>query len=281
MTSGEPEPAKDDDWRSLNRANWDERVLIHRAVPFYDVARIRDGNARMNAIEEAELGAVTGLRILHLQCHFGHDSLILASRGADVTGLDFSAPAIAAARENAAALGLKACFVLSDIYAARQAIPQPASFDLVYTTWGTICWLPDVAEWARIIAHFLRPGGRLYFADMHPAAYMFDDMVPGADGKPGLFAPYFTSAPLVIEDPDDYADPEARLTNQRTVQWMHPLSTIIGGLLDAGLRLDWMHEHPRITWKAFAHLVRDEDECWTWPDQPWFPLSVSMSMTRV
>lgn len=269
-----------EDWRALNRANWDERVPVHRAVPFYDVERIRPGTARMNAIEEAELGSVAGLRVLHLQCHFGHDSLILASRGADVTGLDFSAPAIEAARENAAALGLNARFVLSDIYAARDAIPEPAAFDLAYTTWGTICWLPDVAEWARIIAHFLRPGGRLYFADMHPAAYVLDDVAPGLDGRPGWFAPYFGAEPLVIDDPRDYADPDARLGNRRTVQWMHPLSTVIGSLLEAGLRLDWLHEHPRVTWQAFAQLVEDADGCWTWPDRPWFPLAVSLSMTR-
>ncbi len=269
-----------DDWRALNRANWDERVSIHRAVPFYDIERIRDGSGRMNAIEEAELGLVAGLRVLHLQCHFGHDSLILASRGADVTGLDFSPAAIAAARENVGALGLDARFVLSDIYAAREAIPEPASFDLVYVTWGTICWLPDIAEWARIVAHFLRPGGRFYFADMHPTAYVLDDASPGTQGMPGWFAPYFTPDPLVLDNPDDYADPGARLANQRTVQWMHPLADILGGLLEAGLRLDWLHEHPRVTWRAFAQLVEDADGCWTWPDKPWLPLAVSLSMTR-
>lgn len=276
----DPAPSTDEDWRALNRANWDERVPVHRAAPCYDMELIRPGTARMNAIEEAELGPVAGLRVLHLQCHFGHDSLILASRGADVTGLDFSVPAIEAARGNAQALHLKARFVLSDIYAAREAIPEPASFDLVYTTWGTIGWLPDVAEWARIVAHFLRPGGRLYFADMHPAALVLDDTSPGLDGRPGWFAPYFEASPLVIDDPRDYADPDARLRNQRTVQWMHPLSTIIGSLLDAGLRLDWLREHPRVTWKAFDQLVEDADGCWTWPDRPWFPLSVSLSMTR-
>ena len=147
MTS--PEPPAHESWRALNRANWDERVPVHRAVPFYDVERIRGGTARMNAIEEAELGPVAGLRILHLQCHFGHDSLILASRGAEVTGLDFSAPAVDAARENAKALALDARFVLSDIYAARQAIPKPAAFDLVYVTWGTPGLTHEIAQVAQ------------------------------------------------------------------------------------------------------------------------------------
>jgi SAM-dependent methyltransferase len=269
-----------DDWRALNRANWDERVAIHRALPGYDARRIRDGTARLNAVEEAEIGPVAGLRVLHLQCHFGHDSLILASRGADVTGLDFSAPAIAAAREDAESLGLKARFVLSDVYAARQAIPKPASFDLVYATWGTVCWLPDIAEWARIVAYFLRPGGRFYFADAHPAAYVFDDMAPGPAGKPGWFAPYFAAAPIVVDEPCDYADPDARLENRRTVQWLHPLSAIIGSLLEAGLRLDRLHEHPRVAWKMFSQLAQDGDGCWTWPDRPWFPLAVSLLMTK-
>ena len=272
--------AMNEDWLALNRANWDERVPVHRAVPYYDVERIRRGAARMNAIEEVELGPVAGLRVLHLQCHFGRDSLILASRGADVTGLDFSAPAIDAARGDAASLGLDARFVLSDLYDARKAIPEPASFDLVYVTWGTVCWLPDLTEWARIVAYFLRPGGRLYFADMHPTAQVLDDAVPGPDGRPGWFAPYFGSGPIVIDDPRDYADPDARLRNQRTVQWIHPLSVLIGSLLTAGLRLDWLREHPRVTWKAFAQLAEDADGCWVWPDRPWFPLAVSLSMTR-
>ena len=272
------------DWRALNQANWDERVAIHRAVPFYGIDRIRAG-ARLNAIEEAELGPVASLRVLHLQCHFGHDSLILASRGAEVTGLDFSPPAIAAAQENARALGLAARFVLSDIYAAREAIPKPAAFDLVYITWGTICWLPDLTPWAQIVAHFLRPGGRLYFADMHPAAHVFDDAAPGVnqpgmDGRPGWFTPYFPAGPLTLDEARDYADPAARLTNMRTVQFMHPLAELLGSLLGAGLRLDWLHEHPRLTWQAFASLRPDAEGCWAWPDRPWLPLAVSLSMTR-
>src|SRR3954451_12675459 len=114
----------DPDWLALNRANWDERGAVHRAVPEYALDGIRRGTARMNAIEEEEVGPVAGLRILHLQCHFGHDSLIMAQRGAEVTGVDFSTEAIQAARENAAALGLLARFVLSDLYAAPDALPE-------------------------------------------------------------------------------------------------------------------------------------------------------------
>ena len=268
-------------WRELNRANWDERVAVHLGPSGYDLALLRTGRDRLNAIEEAELGPVAGLRVLHLQCHFGRDSLILANRGAEMTGLDFPAPAVAAARAFALEMKLGARFVQADLYDAPAAIPEPASFDLVFTTWGTICWLPDLTRWVQVIAHFLCPGEALYFADAHPAAYVFDDMA-GADAqeRPGWFVPYFGCEPVTTDDPSDYVDAAARLTNARQVNWLHPLSSVLGALHDAGLRLEWLHEHPRVTWRMFRCLVRDEDGCWTWPDRPWLPLSVSLRATR-
>ena len=264
-------PGATDDWRTLNRANWDERVPLHRAVAY------GPGEGRLNAIDEAELGPVAGLRVLHLQCHFGRDSLVLARRGADVTGLDFSGPAVEAARSDAAALGLVARFVQADVYDAPSA--AGTGYDLVFTTWGTICWLPDIEGWARVIAACLRPGGRLYFADMHPAAQVFDDAAAGSDGRPGWRIPYFGSKPTLFETTADYADPNARLRNARTIEVLHPLAGIVGALLGAGLRLDWLHEHPRVTWKAFECLVPDQDGCWTWPDHPWLPLALSLGAT--
>src|SRR5579862_6418751 len=203
----------DNSWRELNRANWDERVPIHLAAPMYDRSRLRAGISRMNAIEETELGSVDGLRLLHLQCHFGHDTLMLAQRGATVVGLDFSTPAIAAARALADDLGLshRARFVEADLYDAPTAIPEPASFDRVYVTWGAIPWLPDIAGWARIVAHFLRPGGALYLAEGHPAALVLDDDAAQSNGLPGFFVPYFHIEPMLFQNTADYADPTAKL----------------------------------------------------------------------
>ncbi len=272
----------DYDWRALNRANWDERVPIHLAAPIYDPAPLRAGLARKNAIEEAELGTVDGLRLLHLQCHFGRDTLILAQRGATVVGLDFSPPAIMAARALAEELGFadRARFVEADLYDAPDAIREPASFDRVYVTWGAICWLPDIAGWARIVAHFLRPGGSLYLAEGHPAALVFDDAVSQPDGRPGFFLPYFHSEPLVLEDATDYADPDARLTNARTCQWIHPIGAVVTALISAGLRLDWLHEHDAITWRMFRCLIEGPDGLYRWPDKPWLPLAYSLQATR-
>jgi SAM-dependent methyltransferase len=164
-------------WHRANRANWDERVSIHIGPRGYDLTDLRAGRGRLNAIEETELPPVAGKRIVHLQCHFGADSLTLAQRGAEVIGLDFSAPAIEVARQLAGELGLadRARFVHADLYDALQAVPTPHGFDLVFVTWGAICWLPDIARWAAIVAALLRPGGSLYLAEGHPTAYVFDD----------------------------------------------------------------------------------------------------------
>jgi SAM-dependent methyltransferase len=272
------------DWRAANRANWDERVAAHLAPgSSYDPAPLRAGRGRLDAILEAELGPVAGLRVLQLQCHFGKETLALAQRGAAaVFGLDFSGAAIAEARRLAAELGLadRTRFVEADLYDAPTALPEPASFDLVLVTWGAICWLPDIAGWARVVARFLRPGGRLHLAEGHPAALVFDDAAETPDGRPGWFAPYFGREAVVMDDPTDYANPTARLTHARTYTWIHPLAGVIGALRAAGLALDWLHEHPRVPWRMFRGLVQDADGLWTWPDRPWLPLGVSLSAVR-
>ena len=272
----------DEEWRAANRANWDERVAIHLAAPSYDLAPLRAGRGRLHAIEEAELRPVAGLRVLHLQCHFGRDTLTLAQRGAEVVGLDFSAPAIAAARGLAAELGLadRARFVEADLYDAPAAIHEPASFDLAFVTWGALYWLPDLRRWAEIVAFFLKPGGTLYLAEGHPAALVFDDMAKGRDGLPGWFAPYFQRAPLVFDDPADYADPEARLTNVRTYTWLHPVGEIVTSILAAGLRLHWLHEHDQVPWRMFEALVEGADGMYRWPGEPWLPLAFSLRAER-
>jgi SAM-dependent methyltransferase len=270
----------DQDWRRANRANWDERVAVH--LKAYDLAPLRAGSDRLNAIEEAELGPVEGLRILHLQCHFGRDSLMLAQRGAEVVGLDFSPPAIAAARELAAELGLseRARFVEADLYDAKAAIPEPGGFDLVFVTWGAINWLPDIRRWAEIVAWFLKPGGALYLAESHPAALVLDDAALRHDGMPGWYAPYFHSEPLALDDPRDYIDETARLRNARTYQWIHPLGETVTALLAAGLTLRWLHEHDAVPWRMFEILVEDASGMYRWPERPWLPLAFSLRAER-
>src|SRR3954447_18178851 len=145
----------------INRRNWDERAAIHArdSTGDYMLDRFRTGEDALHAIEAAELGDVSGKRVLHLQCHIGRDTLCLVRRGATVTGLDFSGAALQVARRLSAETGLQAEFVEGTVDQAPDLAPGP--FDLVFTTWGTICWLPDMRNWAKIIAAVLRPGGEL------------------------------------------------------------------------------------------------------------------------
>ncbi len=227
---------------------------------------------------------MAGLRVVHLQCHFGADTLTLAQQGATAAvGLDFSALAIAAARRLAEELGLsdRCSFVEADLYDALRAIPEPGGFDLVFVTWGARPWLPDLVGWTRIVAGFLQPGGRLYLAEGHPAAQVFDDAAETSDGKPGWFALYFQREALVLDNPTDYADPAARLRNARTYEWMHPLGDVLEALGGAGLELGWLPEHPRLPWRMFRSLVGDADGLFTWPDRPWLPLAYSLTARKL
>lgn len=271
------------DWRRLNRANWDERARLHVKAPLhYDLTRLRAGNARLDPIAAAVLGPVQGLKILHLQCHFGKDSLTMAQQGAEVVGLDFSSSAIEAARILAAEVGLadRARFVEADVYDAATAVADPDGFDRVFVSWGALCWLPDIRSWGKVVAQALRPGGYLALAEAHPAAWVFDDRTGTPDGMPGWYAPYLARQPLAEDDPRDYADPDTPLVNSQTVQFLHPLSDIITALIEAGLRLDHLQEHASIVWQMFTTLSGNDRDGYAWPDKPWLPLSYSLRASR-
>jgi SAM-dependent methyltransferase len=264
-----------DEFIAANRRNWDERVPIHRRdrTGFYAVERFLAGDKHLHAIQGGELGDVAGKRLIHLQCHFGLDTLILARHGAIVTGLDFSPAAIAEARRLAAQTGLPADFVCANIYDARQALA--GDFDIAYVTWGTICWLPDLAAWGRTIAALLAPGGYLYFADAHPNMLILEER----DSRLVHEYPIDTApdCPLVFDQPHTYSDDTTPLRTTRTYEWIHSLSRIIGALLGAGLTLDFLHEHPGLPWPPFPMCARSTGGMWRLPDHiPAFPLSVSL-----
>jgi SAM-dependent methyltransferase len=269
-------------WRETNRRMWDERVAVHLAPGGYDLTGLRAGSAMLGRIEEREIGefvgGVEGLRIVHLQCHFGKDSLTLAQQGAKVVGLDFSHAAIAAARALAEELGLaeRARFVEGDLYDAPRLVDELEAFDLAFVTWGAIGWLPDIFGWARIVAGLLKPGGRLYLAEGHPAAFVFDDAAVSEGGQPGWFVPYFERGPHVFEAAEDYANPEAPLKHTKSVGWMHPLADTVSALLEAGLRLRMLREHDAVPWRMFRSLRQDADGLYRWPDRRWLPLAFSL-----
>ena len=167
-----------------------------------------------------------------------------------------------------------------NLYDAPAAVGEPGGFDIAYVTWGAITWLPDIRGWARVVAHFLRPGGRLYLAEGHPTALVFDDQAAGPDGMPGWFAPYFGREPVVSEVADDYANRAAVLVNRREIGFVHPMGDLIAALNDAGLAIRFLREHDAITWQMFGCLVAGADGMWRWPGRPWLPLSFSLLAER-
>jgi SAM-dependent methyltransferase len=263
-----------------NRKSWDERVAIHRRdeTQFYDVEKVLDGGDKLNAIEAAEIGDIRGLRIAHLQCHFGLDSICLARRGASVTGLDFSGAAITEARALAHQLNVDAQFVEGNVYNARSLLD--GDFDLVYVTWGAINWLPDIAQWAKVVASLLKPGGRLYLAESHPAILSFD----WVDGRIGPRYDWRTPAdfPIIDETEQTYTRAADVLANKKTYSWQHPLSDIINGLIGAGMALNWLHEHAALTWPLFPNMTVSDDGLYRLPaDHAQLPLAFSLEARKV
>ncbi len=263
----------------INLRNWDERAIIHTrdTTGDYMLDRFRAGEDSLHEIEAAELGDVAGKHVLHLQCHIGRDTLSLARRGAIVTGLDFSSEALKTAQQLAAETGLNGTFVEGRVEDAPRLTPGP--FDLVFTTWGTICWLPDLKPWAHAIADVLKPGGELYFADIHPGFAMLDLK----DGQLVQIFDYQTprDAPLAFTTPTTYTGDPTIMQNQETREWIHALSTIIGSLLEAGLSLTMFREHEVLTWSA-PGLVPKTDRLWQLPDgHPRLPLSFSLRAVKL
>ncbi len=272
-----------DDYLKANLASWDEAVALHLASELYDVAGFKAGGTSLSEIELGELGPFVheGTRLLHLQCHFGLDTLSWARRGAVVTGVDFSGAGIAAARALADEVGLsaRAAFAQSDV----ERLPDrlSGSFDVVFTSWGALIWLGDLERWADVVAHYLRPGGVLYIAEFHPYAFLVAD-----DARPDSMRvgyPYFMhGVPQRFDDESDYADPDARTEHTVTFEWLHGFAEIIDPLLRRGLRLDFLHELP-FTVPGLPFLFLEKDDAGMLRVKGHhddFPLTFTLKMTR-
>lgn len=258
-------------WRELNQASWDERVHIHLRGPFYDAAGFRDRVDSLKDFEKAEVGNVAGKHLLHLQCHFGLDTLSWAARGARAVGLDFSPPAIEAASRLAADLNLDARFVTADVYDAVSALPGQI-FDIVYTGFGALNWLPDLPRWARLIAELLDNGGFLYLAEFHPFSFVLDDQT----GRT-VTHDYFDEGPHLSGGPGTYADETAATENNVTIEWAHMLSSVVTAIADAGLRIEFLHEHDHTFYLQRQSLRRHPNEIYRHPaGAPRYPLTYSI-----
>lgn len=264
------------DWLRLNRENWDDRVPIHVASDFYDVDGFRAGKDVLRDYEISEVGDVDGKRLLHLQCHFGLDTLSWARRGAVVTGLDFSTQAIEYARVLADDIGISnARFVAADVYSTEEVLPAE-QFDVVYTGIGALVWLPDIPRWARVVAAMLTDGGTFYINEFHPLAVVLDE----EDGKT-VAHDYFRREPQVFEGGYTYTDSDRPLDDDTVaVEWTHPLGEVVTALADAGLRIEFLRERDATLFQRYSVLERD-GAWYRFPDRyPRIPQMYSIRATK-
>jgi SAM-dependent methyltransferase len=258
-----------DEYVDMNKQLWDTWTRVNLQSRFYDVEGFAAGRGRdLDPIARAGPGDVRGKSLLHLQCHFGMDTIRWARHGATVTGVDFSPEAIQAARALAARMDVPATFIESDVYELPSRLD--GRFDVVFTSHGVLGWLPDLLRWARVIEHFLAPGGTFYVVDVHPILLLFNDRLKEPDLR--LLYPYFHGPePIREEHAGCYTEPDAPI---RSVEyaWLHRVSEIFGALLGAGLRIESFEEYPYLSWAFFPWMEQRPDGWWQLPEHESLPL---------
>ncbi|MBL7489730.1 class I SAM-dependent methyltransferase [Frankia sp. AgB1.9] len=234
-----------DRYLESNRSLWDEWAELHARSDWYDLDSVRRGVDKLRPYEVDEVGDVSGLTMLHLQCQIGADSVSWARRGAKVTGVDFSSRAVGIANALAKELGVDATFVCSDVMRLPETLA--GTWDVVYTSRGVLGWLPDLAGWARIIEAYLNPGGFVYLTDIHPIAKTLDD----TSVELRVSRPYWPRpAPVTYRVEGSYADPNAKIESSVKYLWTHSTGEIITAMAQAGLIIEFFHE-------------------FSWLDRPW------------
>ncbi|MFZ4797246.1 MAG: class I SAM-dependent methyltransferase [Bacteroidia bacterium] len=232
-----------------NKNLWNNKVAHHVASDFYKMEEFLKGTSSLNSIELDLLGNIEGKSVLHLQCHFGQDSISLARLGAKVTGVDFSENAIEKANIIAKQTNTNIEFICCDVYNLPNHLNK--KFDIVFTSYGTIGWLPDMDKWAGIIAHFLKPNGQLVFAEFHPVVWMYDN-----DFKFVQYN-YFKDEPIVEFENGTYADRNAAIQGE-SITWNHSLSEVVNALILNGLKIIGLNEFDYSPYSCFANVVEFE-----------------------
>jgi len=253
-----------EDYRAINRANWDERAPAHAASSDYSVEQFVSDPSFLSQVvtfDVPRLGDLTGVRGLHLQCHIGTDTISLSRLGATMTGLDFSPASLAEARRLAERVGADVDFVESDAYDAVDALGA-GEFDLVFTGIGALCWLPDVRRWAHTVADLLRPGGRLFLREGHPMLWALDEE------RTDVLAvgyPYFeVPDALVFDSGGTYVETDVVFANNLGYSWNHGLGEIVTSLLAAGMELTALEEHDSVPWDALPGQMRRDGPLGEW-----------------
>lgn len=239
--------SQESDFFEKNKASWNQRTMLHLESEFYDMPAFLAGKNSLQSIELGLLGDVRGKSILHLQCHFGQDTLSLARLGAFPTGVDLSDKAIAEAERLTKQLALPAKFICCNVYDLPDLLDE--QFDIVFTSYGTIGWLPDLDPWAKIIQRFLKPGGRFVFIEFHPVVWMFDDDFTHTKYR------YFNTDPIIETVEGSYA---SRYSNVKleTIGWNHGLGEVLSSLLANNLEITHFQEYDYSPYNCFSHTEK-------------------------
>lgn len=236
-----------------NKELWNQRTVIHKNSSFYNLAGFKAGENVLTPIELKEVGDVKGKTMLHLQCHFGMDSLNWSRLGADVRGVDLSDEAIKEAKKLNDELKMNAKFICCNVYDLKEQLDE--KFDIVFTSYGTIGWLPDLDKWAAIISHYLKPGALFYIAEFHPVVWMFDDEFTHIQY-------YYENRELIVtENYGTYTDRKADIKGKE-YSWNHSISEVLNALINAGLKIELFNEHMYSPYSNFTNSVETEEGKW-------------------
>jgi len=238
------------EYLKINKESWNHRLEEHYKSDFYDVPSFLEGKTSLKDIELNLLGDVQGKKVLHLQCHFGQDSISLSRMGAKVTGMDLSNLAIDKAKELAEQSKEEVDFICCDVYDLPKHLK--GKYDLVYTSYGVIGWLPDLDKWAAVISHFLQPGGKLLFVEFHPVIWMFDDALEKIKYN------YFNKEEIKETETGTYANKEADLSLEY-ICWNHSLSEVMTSLLKQNLAIESFGEYDYTPYNIFQNSIEFEE----------------------
>lgn len=265
-------------YKKTNLAYWNEMAERHVDSDGYSTAAFRKGANILDPIVRKGIGNVRGKKLLHLQCHFGLDTLSLARMGAEVTGLDFSDTAIATAKRISKETGVKGKFIQSDVLNPPKSL---TGFDIVFASWGAFCWIHDIYAWMRTASRALKKGGRIYFAEAHPYLMTLDDW-PVSPALPfSVRYDWDSRTPNAFENQGDYAGPGI-LKAHRNVQFLHGMETILNAMIEAGFRIDSLDQGHHIPWQGLKQLIKADKDYWTLPPgAPIIPLALMVNATKI
>ncbi len=260
-----------------NRTMWDQFAKINVESPIYKTEAFLKGESVLNSIELEELGDVKGKSLLHLQCHFGLDTLSWAREGAKVTGVDFSNEGVSIARDLAQKAKIDARFIQSNIFDLPAVLDE--KFNIVFTSYGVLVWLHDLKRWAEIVAHFLKPGGTFYIAEFHPLLWMMD-----WDNKENfeIVRSYFSrDTPYEFDVDGSYAVSEKRIEPTIDYEWCHGMAETVTSIIEAGLRIEFLHEFNKSPFQHFPFLKMKADGYWYYENtEVQLPLVFSIKATK-